>query len=217
MCLNKKDNTNFQINNTAQPKVKEVKRSAHNAIERRYRTSINSCIGELKSMLVGPEAKLQKSGILRKAIEHIKYLQTQNKQLKQENLLLKMQMTNRKKTNLKDLLVSNSCLDRTEHGELTPPRSDESNPSSSPLHPDFTSGPPSPNGSSSSSTSSNNNGSVIGGMTPHSSLTLFMFMFAILITNPLQRLLDQNSNVFGNMGVNSQRRNVLEFNGKAAL
>lgn len=35
------------------PKVKEVKRSTHNAIERRYRTSINDKIVELKNMLVG--------------------------------------------------------------------------------------------------------------------------------------------------------------------
>lgn len=40
------------------PKVREVKRSAHNAIERRYRTSINDKIIELKDMVCGPEAKV---------------------------------------------------------------------------------------------------------------------------------------------------------------
>lgn len=40
------------------PKVKEVKKSAHNAIERRYRTSINDRIIELKNMLVGEDAKV---------------------------------------------------------------------------------------------------------------------------------------------------------------
>lgn len=44
--------------NIGPPKVKEVKRSAHNAIERRYRTSINDRIVELKNMLVGEEAKV---------------------------------------------------------------------------------------------------------------------------------------------------------------
>lgn len=39
-------------------KVKEVKRSAHNAIERKYRTSINDKIIELKNIIVGEEAKV---------------------------------------------------------------------------------------------------------------------------------------------------------------
>jgi sterol regulatory element-binding transcription factor 1 len=42
---------------TREPKVKEGKRSAHNAIERRYRTSINDKIIELKNMIVGTDAK----------------------------------------------------------------------------------------------------------------------------------------------------------------
>lgn len=41
-----------------EPKVKEVKRSAHNAIERKYRTSINDKIVELKNMIVGVDAKV---------------------------------------------------------------------------------------------------------------------------------------------------------------
>lgn len=40
-------------------KVKEVKRSAHNAIERKYRTSINDKIIELKNIVVGEEAKVR--------------------------------------------------------------------------------------------------------------------------------------------------------------
>lgn len=43
---------------TKEPKVKEVKRSAHNAIERKYRTSINDKIIELKNIIVGVEAKV---------------------------------------------------------------------------------------------------------------------------------------------------------------
>jgi sterol regulatory element-binding transcription factor 1 len=41
-----------------EPRVKEGKRSAHNAIERRYRTSINDKIVELKNMIVGIDAKV---------------------------------------------------------------------------------------------------------------------------------------------------------------
>lgn len=41
-----------------QTKPKEIKKNAHNAIERRYRTSINDRIVELKNMLVGEEAKV---------------------------------------------------------------------------------------------------------------------------------------------------------------
>lgn len=54
------------------PRVREVKRSAHNAIERRYRTSINDKIIELKNIIVGIDAKLNKSAILRKTIDYIK-------------------------------------------------------------------------------------------------------------------------------------------------
>lgn len=55
------DSDKVAINRLAQtkePKVKEVKRSAHNAIERKYRTSINDKIVELKNMIVGVDAKV---------------------------------------------------------------------------------------------------------------------------------------------------------------
>lgn len=42
-----------------EPKVKEVKRSAHNAIERKYRTSINDRIVELKNIIAGVDAKVK--------------------------------------------------------------------------------------------------------------------------------------------------------------
>jgi hypothetical protein len=45
-----------------EPKVKEGKRNAHNAIERRYRTSINDRIVELKNMIVGIDAKVYIQG-----------------------------------------------------------------------------------------------------------------------------------------------------------
>lgn len=37
----------------------EKPRSSHNVIERRYRTSINDKIMELKDMILGPEAKVK--------------------------------------------------------------------------------------------------------------------------------------------------------------
>lgn len=68
-------NTNTHI---GVPRVKEVKRSAHNAIERRYRTSINDKIIELKNIIVGVDAKLNKSAILKKTIDYIRYINVFN-------------------------------------------------------------------------------------------------------------------------------------------
>lgn len=182
-----------------QPKVKEVKRSAHNAIERRYRTSINSCIIELKNIVVGVDAKLNKSAILRKAIDHIRHLQKQNNNLKQENMYLKMKMTNRNDS-LKDLLVSNMPDEMASvTGPITPPRSDESNPSSSPSHNSDNSMPPSPFGTNYSGggmeecMNEDDLMSGVRGMSAHSRLTLCMFMLAVLVINPFGSFLSQRT------------------------
>lgn len=57
------DADKIQINRIITPQIKEnkppAKRSAHNAIERRYRTSINDKIIELKNIIVGEEAKVR--------------------------------------------------------------------------------------------------------------------------------------------------------------
>ncbi|XP_039745812.1 sterol regulatory element-binding protein 1 isoform X1 [Pararge aegeria] len=158
---------------TAQPKVKEVKRSAHNAIERRYRTSINDRIIELKNMLVGEEAKLNKSAILRKTIDYIKYLQNQNTRLKQENMALKLAC---QKSGVKE---------RVFDGAYTPPHSDIS----SPYH--------SPHGTDSDSPSSpeykveEKYSKIVMGMGDHSRLALCAFMVGLLAFNPF-------SSFFGN-------------------
>ena len=68
---------------------KPEKRSAHNVIEKRYRSSINDKIVELKNIVAGEEAKLNKSAVLRKAIDYIRFLQNQNVKLKKENMMLK--------------------------------------------------------------------------------------------------------------------------------
>lgn len=206
------------------PKVKEVKRSAHNAIERRYRTSINDKIIELKNIVVGEAAKLNKSAILKKAVEKIRDIQRENYELKNENQRLKrelLQVTDG--TTLKQLLVGSSASGVTESVApvrtatkrkskgssytkamklpaspivevmMTPPRSDESNPSSSPAYSDSSSLPSSPYSSTSKDdTDELSDASTVlstRGMSSHSRLALCMFMFAVLTINPLSRFI----------------------------
>ncbi|KAL1780190.1 sterol regulatory element-binding protein 1 isoform X1 [Sigmodon hispidus] len=118
------------------------KRTAHNAIEKRYRSSINDKIVELKDLVVGTEAKLNKSAVLRKAIDYIRFLQHSNQKLKQENLSLRS--ASHKSKSLKDLVSacgSGGGTDVAMEGmkpevveTLTPPPSDAGSPSqSSPL------------------------------------------------------------------------------------
>ncbi|OQV18258.1 Sterol regulatory element-binding protein 1 [Hypsibius exemplaris] len=84
------------ISRLVQPKpvqhVRVEKRTAHNAIERRYRTSINDKIMELKNLLVGTEEKLNKSAILRQATDYIRSLQKNNYKLKEENRMLRAKL-----------------------------------------------------------------------------------------------------------------------------
>merc|ERR1740129_2639923 len=77
---------------------KPEKRSAHNAIEKRYRSSINDKIIELKNIVAGEEAKLNKSAVLRKTVDYIRFLQGQNIRLKKENILLKEGKINKMST-----------------------------------------------------------------------------------------------------------------------
>ncbi|KAM3917208.1 sterol regulatory element-binding protein 1 isoform 2-T2 [Leptodactylus fuscus] len=109
---------------------KGEKRTAHNAIEKRYRSSINDKIIELKDLVVGTEAKLNKSAILKKAIDYIRYLQQSNVKLKQENMMLKMAA--QKNNTLKDLVANTGVnIDgmKAEMDVLTPPPSDVGSPS----------------------------------------------------------------------------------------
>ncbi|XP_048408367.2 sterol regulatory element-binding protein 1 isoform X1 [Stegostoma tigrinum] len=112
---------------------KGEKRTAHNAIEKRYRSSINDKIVELKDLIVGTESKLNKSAILRKAVDYIRFLQQANQKLKQENMVLRM--ATQKNQSLKDLVSSNGInVDTTTNGLkqdpdlLTPPPSDVGSP-----------------------------------------------------------------------------------------
>ena len=47
-------------------RLRVVRKPAHNAIEKRYRSSINDKIVELKNIVAGEESKMNKSAILRK-------------------------------------------------------------------------------------------------------------------------------------------------------
>ncbi|XP_063286736.1 sterol regulatory element-binding protein 1 isoform X3 [Pelobates fuscus] len=112
---------------------KGEKRTAHNAIEKRYRSSINDKIIELKDLVMGTEAKLNKSAILKKAIDYIRFLQQNNVKLKQENLLLKMAA--QKNSSLKDLVAGSTIVMDGVNADtmdvLTPPPSDVGSPSHS--------------------------------------------------------------------------------------
>ena len=67
---------------------KSERRSAHNAIERRYRTSINDRIIELKDLLVGPDTKVC-NYIVNSAIKekHILYALIANNSLEKKSII----------------------------------------------------------------------------------------------------------------------------------
>ncbi|CAH1111699.1 unnamed protein product [Psylliodes chrysocephalus] len=179
-----------------EPKVKEVKRSAHNAIERKYRTSINDKIIELKNMIVGEDAKLNKSAILRRTIEYVRFLQNSNTRLKQENMALKMSA---RQSSLKDLLTTGDSKYRPED---TPPHSDHS---FSPEH----SLPSSPEYSATLKDDSEEEDMVPTrkGMLDSSRLTLCMFMLVMMAVNPFKVALDNYANVDDSRGLG--RRGIL--------
>merc|ERR1719297_378734 len=105
-------------------KFKGVRKSGHNAIEKRYRSSINDRIIELKNIVAGDDAKMNKSAILRKTIEYIRFLQAKTSKLEQENKLLKSKIQQFKEPRLSVLT----------QGSLSPPYS---NPSHSPVSDTF--------------------------------------------------------------------------------
>lgn len=75
-------------------KPKCDRKIAHNAVERRYRNSINSRIDELKMILsnsesVADDSKLNKSAVLKKAIDCIIALRRVNQDLMDNNRMLK--------------------------------------------------------------------------------------------------------------------------------
>ncbi|XP_071241932.1 sterol regulatory element-binding protein 2-like isoform X2 [Salvelinus alpinus] len=94
------------------------RRTTHNIIEKRYRSSINDKILELRDLVMGGDTKMHKSGVLRKAIDYIKYLQQVNHKLRQENLALKMNSKN------KSVVLSDDVEMKPEMLMMSPPASE---------------------------------------------------------------------------------------------
>ncbi|KAJ6639628.1 Sterol regulatory element-binding protein 1 [Pseudolycoriella hygida] len=202
------------------PKVKEVKRSAHNAIERRYRTSINDKIIELKNMIVGEAAKLNKSAILKKSVEKIKDLQKENNDLKSENKRLKKELNMlrggpapmeiveqllndaRDKKRLIENRHPHASLTMSEAAVMTPPRSDDSNSSSSPPYPNCLT-PPSPLSGRDETNSSRHN------MPASARLAVCVFMFATLSINPFSQLALKDGFLGNTFSASPSRRSIL--------
>ncbi|XP_062388233.1 sterol regulatory element-binding protein 1 isoform X2 [Sardina pilchardus] len=166
---------------------KGEKRTAHNAIEKRYRSSINDKILELKDLVAGTEAKLNKSAVLRKAIDYIRYLQQSNQKLKQENMAFKM--ATQKNKSLKDLVAMEVDGPKVEvKNELpTPPPSEGGSPDNSPFpHSSSDSEPDSPMVEDSKMERAGS-GSV--GMLDRARMALCVFTFLFVSFNPLSALL----------------------------
>ncbi|CAL1543442.1 unnamed protein product [Lymnaea stagnalis] len=195
---------------TSAPKMKckGEKRTAHNAIEKRYRLSINDKIVELKNLVAGVEAKLNKSAILRKAIDMIRHLQRDNKRLKQENLSLKMIIN---KTNPQELLLLNesASLD-ADTSAMTPPYSDNSSGANSPSPSENDcSNPNSPGSDDMISEYKASADDIIysgqSGMLDRSRIFLCMFMFGVLIFNPFNYFFNSNAPLGADSGSHHSR------------
>uniref|UniRef100_A0A3B3RHH8 Sterol regulatory element-binding protein 1 n=1 Tax=Paramormyrops kingsleyae TaxID=1676925 RepID=A0A3B3RHH8_9TELE len=189
-----------RISSAGKPSNKGEKRTAHNAIEKRYRNSINNKIIELKDLVAGTEAKLNKSSVLRKAIDYIRFLQQSNQKLKQENMALKM--ATQKNRSLKDLVALEvegpTCGVTSEL--LTPPPSN----AGSPLHCGSF-----PHCSSDSEPSSPFGGLVLKqpkvsrrdvAMMDRSRVALCIFTFLFLSLNPMGSLLSRGMGGTGTAG-----------------
>ncbi|KAA8585046.1 sterol regulatory element-binding protein 1 isoform X4 [Etheostoma spectabile] len=170
---------------------KGEKRTAHNAIEKRYRSSINDKILELKDLVAGTEAKLNKSAVLKKAIDYIRYLQQTNQKLKQENMAFKMAA--QKNKSLKDLVAMEVDGPADVKNELpTPPASDVGSPSSF-SHCSSDSESDSPMGEDTKPSvgmlDQSAAGGSAGGMLDRSRMALCTFTLLFLSLNPLAALL----------------------------
>ncbi|XP_068525133.1 sterol regulatory element-binding protein 2 isoform X2 [Anas acuta] len=163
-----------------EPPKEGERRTTHNIIEKRYRSSINDKIIELKDLIMGTDAKMHKSGVLRKAIDYIKYLQQANHKLRQENMVLKLA---NQKNNLKiDDFNQNVLL-------MSPPASDSGSQAGfSPYSID--SEPGSPLLDDAKVKDEPDSPPVALGMVDRSRILLCALTFLCLSFNPLTSLLD---------------------------
>lgn len=145
------------------------KRTAHNAIERRYRSSINDKIIELKNMVVGTEAKLNKSAVLRKTVDYIHFLQASNTKLKSENAALKL-AANAAGINTSHITERTSPDITPPHSECSPASSIASSPDQSGVH--------------------SEPGSPIFMQNDGSKMVLCVFVLAVLAFNPFGNLIN---------------------------
>ncbi|UYV83717.1 SREBF1 [Cordylochernes scorpioides] len=151
------------------------KKNTHNAIERRYRSSINDKIIELKNMIIGTEAK------------------NANAKLKQENMALKMAA---QKHHMEDLMehkphVTSTTSSSPPLREFTPPNSDIGSPTGS--FSDLPDSPPQPitfgGGKLATPKSlSKEEDFVTRGMLDRSRIALCIVVLGILVFNPISLL-----------------------------
>ncbi|KAH9420660.1 Sterol regulatory element-binding protein 2 [Dermatophagoides pteronyssinus] len=199
--MNNNDSMNIsqQISNQTNPPPE--KRSAHNAIEKRYRSSINDKILELKTIIAGPDAKLKKAVILRKVIEYIHFLQKRNQLLETEVNALKKQLE----------IAGLSSSSSTDINQQLPPMPNFTN---------NTSFPTSPGSVSSSSSSSLSPASSPSGFqkppTPPSfyrdpsRLMCFALILTVVTYNPLGSVVEKSSSLV-NYESNHVGRTILSF------
>ena len=171
-----------------------VRKSGHNAIEKRYRSSINDRIVELKTILAGEDAKMNKSAILRKAIEYIRHLQNKTGRLEQENKALKAKIQQMKEPRYS--VLAGLQTQTVPGGSLSPPYS---NPSHS---------PGSVASASDSGFSDSDSPGASLGMMDKSRLALCMVMFSVLILNPFSPYIHDNDDIYSSDG--SVGRTILE-------
>jgi len=173
--------------------------------------------------------QLNKSAILRKAIDYIRYLQNSNTRLKQENAALRLATGQPLGTNIKDLL--------SVPPEMTPPQSSPSlSPSTlSPPHSDDNGSPPcSPDSFTTqvrkldidlnvfltifvqmqdSDQDSNSGLGLQRGMLDHSKLALCMFMLSVAAFNPMGALFN-GADETGDYSTSQKGRTVLGVESK---